>query len=326
MSIERRRLFALGAGAAAVAATGGAGVAEASAGGSAGAPSDAQLARSLGLRSRYAEVNGTRLHYVTGGRGAPLVLLPGWPQTWWEFHKILPGLAERYQVFALDMRGQNGSAKPAGGYDKKTMARDVFELTRQLGLGPVNIAGHDIGAMVAHSFAVNHPAATRKVALLDVGHPDESLYTHQPLLVRPGQGFSLWWFAFNQVQGLPEQLIAGRARYVVDYFLDLFMFDPSSAGERDRRIYARAYDAPDAIRAGNAWYQAFHADIADFATYGKITVPLLGLAGEFSYDFMKDVWAGQGTDVRVEKVPGAGHFLAEENPAKVLAELKSFFG
>jgi pimeloyl-ACP methyl ester carboxylesterase len=324
MSIERRRLFALGAGAAAVAATGGATVAEA-APASSGAPSDAQLAWSLGLRSRYAEVNGTRLHYVTGGEGAPLVLLPGWPQTWWQFHKILPALAERYRVFAIDMRGQNGSAKPAGGYDKKTMARDVFELTRKLGLGQVNLAGHDIGAMVAHSFAVNHPAGVRKLALLDVSHPDESLYD-QPLMPRPGHGFSLWWFAFNQVQGLPEKLVSGRARHLVDYFLDNLTLNPAAAGERDRRIYARAYDRPDAIRAGNAWYQQFHTDIADFATYGKITVPLLGLAGEFSYEFMKDVWAGQGTDVRVEKVPGAGHFLAEENPDKVQSELIGFFG
>jgi pimeloyl-ACP methyl ester carboxylesterase len=324
MDINRRRLLALGAGAA-VAATAG-GVATPAVGavdtsGAGGVPSDAALARSLGLRSEYAKGQ----HYVIGGHGEPLVLLPGWPQTWWEFHKILPALAKRYTVIAIDLRGMGGSDKPADGYDKKTMARDVHELVQHLGYDSVNIAGHDIGAMVAHSFAVNHRAATRKVVLMDVGHPDESLY-QQPLLVKPGQGFSLWWFAFNQVQGLPEQLITGRSRYLVDYFMDAFPPDPSMIDELSRRIYAHAYAGPQAIRAGNAWYQAFHTDVVDFATYDRITAPFLGLTSEYSYEFMKTVWAGQGTDVRVHKVPGTGHFLAEENPQAVIAELKAFLG
>lgn len=322
MDIDRRRMLALGAGAA-LAGVASTGTASAH-GGAAGAPSDEELARSLGLRSRFARVNGTRLHYVTGGKGAPLVLLPGWPQTWWSFHKLLPELAERYRVIAVDIRGMGGSSKPAGGFDKKTMARDVYELLRGLGITSAYVAGHDIGSMVAHSFAVNHPDATRKLALMDVGHPDPSLYD-QKLLVKPGEGFNLWWFAFNQVQGLPEQLIAGRASYIVDYFLDTIMIDPSNASPRDRRIYAAAYQRPEAIRAGNGWYQAFHQDIADFTTYPKISVPLLGLASEFSFDFMQYVWAGQGTDVRVHKVPGTGHFLPEENPAAVLSELTAFF-
>ncbi|WP_328993349.1 alpha/beta hydrolase [Kribbella sp. NBC_01245] len=323
MDINRRRALGLGAGVAAVLTGGAAQAAQAQA--QAGAPSDEALARSLGLRSRYAQVNGVRLHYVTGGSGEPLVLVPGWPQTWWAWHKVLPALAERYQVIALDMRGMGGSAKPAGGYDKKTMARDIFELTRHLGFGKVNIAGHDIGSMVAHSFAVNHAAATDKVVLMDVGHPDPSLYDI-PLLPRPHEGLNLWWFAFNQVQGLPEQLVAGRSRFLVDHLFDTILMDPASIGERDRRIYAQAYAKPDAIRAGNAWYQAFHTDIADFATYGKITAPLLGLASEYSYDFMQYVWAGQGTDVRVQKVPNTAHFLAEENPTAVLSALTTFLG
>lgn len=321
MDINRRRLLALGAGAAAAATAGAVTPAAATETTAGGVPSDAALARSLGLRSKYAKGQ----HYVIGGHGEPLVLLPGWPQTWWEFHKILPALAKRYTVIALDLRGMGGSDKPADGYDKKTMARDVHDLIRHLGYDSVNIAGHDIGAMVAHSFAVNHRAATRKVVLMDVGHPDPSLYD-LPLLVRPGQGFSLWWFAFNQVQGLPEQLITGRSRYLVDYFMDAFPFDPSTIDERSRRIYARAYSGPQAIRAGNAWYQAFHQDVVDFATYGRITAPFLGLTSEYSHDYMQGVWADQGTDVRVHKIPGTGHFLAEENPQAVIAELTTFLG
>ncbi|MEV6417385.1 alpha/beta hydrolase [Kribbella sp. NPDC051718] len=321
MDMDRRRLLALGAGAAVAAGvTGSATTAQATSAGG-GVPSDAALARKLGLRSKYAKGQ----HYVIGGHGEPLVLLPGWPQTWWSFNKILPALAKRYTVIAVDLRGMGGSAKPADGYDKKTMAADVHALVRHLGYDSVNIAGHDIGAMVAHSFAVNHRAATRKLVLMDVGHPDPSLYD-LPLLVRPGQGFSLWWFAFNQVQSLPEKLITGRSRHIVDYFMDAFPPDPSAIDELSRRVYAHAYAGPDAIRAGNAWYQGFHQDVVDFAGYGKITAPFLGLTSEYSYESNLAVWSGQGTDVRVHKVPGTGHFLAEENPQAVISELTAFLG
>jgi pimeloyl-ACP methyl ester carboxylesterase len=115
--------------------------------------SDAPLAASLpgDFRNGYGEVNGTRIHYVEGGKGTPVLLLPGWPQTWWEFHKIMPELAKRHRVIAVDLRGMGGSAKPGLGYDKKNMAKDIHELTQALGYKQVNIAGHDIGAMVAYS-------------------------------------------------------------------------------------------------------------------------------------------------------------------------------
>ncbi|MFI5712647.1 alpha/beta fold hydrolase [Kribbella sp. NPDC051620] len=321
MDMDRRRLLALGAGAAVAAGVTGSAITAQATGTGGGVPSDAALARKLGLRSKYWKGQ----HYVIGGHGEPLVLLPGWPQTWWSFNKILPALAKRYTVIAVDLRGMGGSAKPADGYDKKTMAADVANLVHHLGYDSVNIAGHDIGAMVAHSFAVNHRAATRKLVLMDVGHPDPSLYD-LPLLVRPGQGFSLWWFAFNQVQSLPEKLITGRSRHIVDYFMDTFPPDPSAIDELSRRVYAHAYAGPAAIRAGNAWYQGFHQDVVDFAGYGKITAPFLGLTSEYSYESNLAVWSGQGTDVRVHKVPGTGHFLAEENPQAVISELTAFLG
>ena len=123
-------------------------------------------------------MNGTRIHYVEGGKGTPVLLLPGWPQTWWEFRKIMPELAKRHRVIAVDLRGMGGSAKPGLGYDKKNMAKDIHELTQALGYKQVNIAGHDIGAMVAYSFAANYPDVTLKICLIDVAHPGrESLHT-----------------------------------------------------------------------------------------------------------------------------------------------------
>jgi pimeloyl-ACP methyl ester carboxylesterase len=318
--MDRRSLLALGVAATTLAVTG----EEASA--DQGVPSDAALARSLGdFRSGSAEVNGTRLHYVAGGKGSPLVLLPGWPQTWWQFRKMMPALAKKYRVIAVDLRGMGGSGKPADGYDKKTMARDIYELVRQLGYDKVDVAGHDIGAMVAYSFAANHPDAVGKIALIDVPHPDESLYD-LTLVPRPGQPFFLWWFAFNQVGVLPEQLLTGRFRLLVDHLCGLMLDNQNAIGDHDRAIYAHAYSTPDAIRAGNGWYKTFSQDIADEQTYPPLTTPILGLISPLSYDFVANVLSRQGTDVRLRKIENTGHYIPEEQPDALVAELTKYFG
>ena len=106
-----------------------------------------------GFENKYAVVNGVKLHYVDGGSGKPLICLPGWPQTWYSFHTVAPALACDYRVIVVDIRGMGTSDKPEQGYDKKTMAQDIYELTRQLQLDTVSLLGHDIGGMVAMSFA-----------------------------------------------------------------------------------------------------------------------------------------------------------------------------
>ncbi|MFD5830773.1 alpha/beta fold hydrolase [Lentzea sp. NPDC060358] len=313
MELNRRSVFALGAGAA-LAATAG----------TAGADASKHREPDLpGFRHNYAEVNGVRLHYVTGGTGEPLVLLPGWPQTWWLYHKIMPALAAKFRVIAVDLRGMGGSEKPAGGFDKKTMATDIHELIRKLGYTKVNVVGHDLGSMSAFAFAANFPAATNKVAFMDVLHPDESFY-QIPLLPRPG-GFSVWWFAFNQVLQLPEQLLTGRFRYLADWLFDHTAFTPAAIDERSRQIYTRAYDSAEAIRATNGWYQAFHQDIADGKTYAKLAPPVLGLASVSSYDQFAATLPAVANQFELVRVDGSGHWLAEEQPDLVAREITRFF-
>ncbi|GLF92877.1 alpha/beta fold hydrolase [Streptomyces yaizuensis] len=300
--------------------------------------SDVALARRLGpgFTSRHADVNGIRLHYVTGGTGEPLILLGGWPQTWWQWHKVMPELARRYRVIAVDLRGMGGSDKPAGGYDKKTMARDIRELIRHLGLTTAGIAGHDIGAMVAYAHAANHPEATTRAVLLDVPHPDASLSAlgllpgpdqHADSVVEAGDRTYLWWFAFNQIRGLPEQLLEGRSRPLVDWLFAYLAHDPDTLDDFSRQVYAHAYATPDAIRAGNGWYQAFNRDIADERTYGPVTVPLLALGGEHSnYAYLRDLMPAKGTEVTVREVADCGHYLPEEQPRAVIDALTAFLG
>lgn len=306
MRLDRRALFGLGASVATVVATGGV------------ASATPVVTPSLpGFRSGHA----AGVHYVTRGAGEPLLLLPGWPQTWWEFRKIMPALARRYRVIAVDLPGIGTSRATAG--DKKSMAAAIHGLVRALGLTSVHVAGHDIGAMVAFSFAANHRDATRTVTIMDVAHPNEGLQ-YIPLLAPPGQ-IHPWWFAFNQVQGLPEELLAGRFRLMIDYLCDLLLFDKSAVGPRDRAVYASAYSTPEAIRAGNAWYQTLFQDIEDQKSYATITAPMLGIASVASGG-LAETLREKGSDVRIVDVPTSGHFLPEEQPDTVVKAITDLIG
>jgi pimeloyl-ACP methyl ester carboxylesterase len=293
--------------------------------------SDAALVKSLpGFRNGYATVNGVRLHYVSGGKGAPLVLLPGWPETWWTFHKIMPVLAQHYTVIVVDLRGMGASSKPVDGYDKKTMAADIHELTRSLGYDKVAIAGHDIGSAVAFAYAENYPDATDKLVMMEFPHPDDSLQT-LPLL--PAQGAygdrlgsarpNLWWFAFNQVKGLPEQLLAGRFRLEEDWLFHYFLVNEDAVDARDRAVYEHAYNRADAIRAGNAWYQAFPQDVIDNRSYGQLSMPVLVMGGP-AYKWMTKVVGQKAANLSAVDIENSGHFIQEEQPEVVAQTMLGF--
>ncbi|MBB5936566.1 alpha/beta fold hydrolase [Streptomyces zagrosensis] len=299
-------------------------------------PTDAELAASLegDFVSAYADVNGVRLHHVTGGSGAPLILLGGWPQTWWQFRKVLPALARTFRVTAVDLRGMGGSDKPESGYDKRTMARDIHELIRHLGHDAAFVAGHDIGASLGYHLAANHPESVRRLVTIDLGVPDASWLEigmlpgsdEQAAALAHGSGGYPWWFAFNQVRGLPEELLVGRFRPVIDWLYGHMLLDQDSVEEDARRIYAHAYDTRDAIRAGNGWYQTMRQDITDLASYDPVTLPVLTLAGETSYPALRaQMGADKGTDIRVVEVKGSGHYVPEEQPQIVVRELAAFF-
>ena len=293
--------------------------------------SDAALVKSLpGFSNGFTEVNGVRLHYVVGGKGEPLVLLPGWPETWWTFHKIMPALAAHYTVIAVDLRGMGASSRPADGYDKKTMAGDIRELVKSLGYDKVNLAGHDIGSAVAFAYAENYPQATGKLVMLELPHPDDSLLSF-PLLPAQGSvgdklGTSrpyLWWFAFNQVNGLPEKLLAGHIRVEQDWLFKYFLVDENAVDARDRAVYERAYNSADAIRASNAWYQTLTQDVSDNRSYGTLEMPVLAMGGP-AYGWMKKVVAQKTANLTAVKVEDSGHFIQEEQPEFVTRTMVDF--
>lgn len=276
-----------------------------------------------GFESKFATVNSTQLHYVIGGQGEPLLLLPGYPETWWAYHKIMPLLAEKYQVIVVEMRGMGESDKPFQGYEKKNMAKDIDALVQQLGFDCVYIGGHDIGAHVAFSFACNYPEKTAKLVMLDTPHPDAGMY-HLPMLPIPGGNYTYpWWLAFNQVRELPEQLVEGRMGIMIHWLFNQLTVNKEAISEFDRDLYAHAYNSKEAIRASNAWYQAFGQDIEDSKTYANLNMPVLGIGGS-GYEILKGSLAPVVTNLKLVQIPNCGHFILAEKPREVAEEMLLF--
>ncbi|HTG10419.1 MAG TPA: alpha/beta hydrolase [Candidatus Eisenbacteria bacterium] len=273
-----------------------------------------------GFTERFAKVNGTRLRYVVGGQGAPVVLLHGYAETGHMWRPIMPLLAKSHTVIVPDLRGAGGSAKPPSGYDKKTMAVDIHELTRSLKLDRVAIVGHDIGLMVAYAFAAQFPQSTERIALMDAFLPGIGDWTHVWLLR------DLWHFHFYGE--VPLALVKGRERIYLEHFWNDFAADRKrSVPEVDRRFYAKAYAQPGAMRAGFEYFRAFERDAADFAKLGqtKLTMPMLVLSGEKAGGtFLIDQAKMVATDVRGQVVTGSGHWLMEEAPKTVIPALLDF--
>ncbi|GAA3122521.1 alpha/beta fold hydrolase [Streptosporangium carneum] len=271
---------------------------------------------------------GLRLHYVTAGEGErTVVLLHGFPQTWWEWRHVIPPLVESgFRVVAPDYRGAGHSWRPAGGYDKRTVARDVqILLRRHLGLeGPVAVVGHDIGLMVAYAYTRAYREEVSHLVVMDAPLPGTEVFDR--LRGDP----RVWHFAFHGARDVAEMLVAGRERPYLQTFFNVRNSDPSAISEADLDVYVSAYSAPGAMRAGFELYRAFDQDARDnraaLESEGKLTVPVLAVGGAASTsgslveEMMKEV----AENVVGCVVPGTAHWIAEENPRALVASLLGF--
>jgi pimeloyl-ACP methyl ester carboxylesterase len=264
-----------------------------------------------------AAVNGIQMHYVIGGQGDPVVLLHGWPQTWYEWHKVMPALAKNYTVVAPDLRGLGDTSKPLTGYDANTTAEDIYQLLSMLGLHQkIYLVGHDVGVLTAYSYAASHPNNVSKLVILDV-----------PPLPPPGFEDCCWWFKFHQTSDIPEMLTAGKEREYLSWFYR-FAYNPEAITEADIDKYVASYSAPGGMRAGFEYYRAFPTTLEQNREHAnvKLPMPVLALGGEYSFGnaaltSMKSL----ATDVRGGIIPFSGHWIAEERPEFLINQLLSFF-
>jgi pimeloyl-ACP methyl ester carboxylesterase len=266
------------------------------------------------------------IDYVIGGRGPTLVLLHGYPQSWYEWRHILPALAEHYTVIAPSLRGAGHSDAPPAGYDKKTLAGDIHGLLAQIGHDKdIRLVGHDIGLMVAYSYAAAHPQDVIKLVLSEAFIPDTSIYTF-PSLTADGPG--PWHFGFFLLtNGFPEQLIAGNETLWVDKFIDSIEVVKGAVTPDEVAVFAEYLRDPAHLQATLAWFRTWPQDMVDNAEYQKtkLTMPVLAIGAQGSLgDFVADNARDYASDVTGVVVPNSGHWIYEEHPAELTQMLLNF--
>ena len=271
-------------------------------------------------QSRFANVNGVRLHYLIAGKGDPVVLLHGYAETSHMWLPLIAELAKTHAVVAPDLRGAGQSSTPPDGYAKAAMAQDIHALARKLGYERVRIVGHDIGLMVAYAYAAQYPSEVDRIVLMDAFLPGVGKW-RDVWLMR-----DLWHFHFYGKT--PLALVHGRERIYFEHFWNDFAANPKhSVPERDRRIYAKAYARPGGMRSGFEYFRTFEQDAKEFTLFAQtpLPMPMLVLTGEkASGDFLIEQGRQVATNVEGVVVRGSGHWLMEEAPDQVIPKLVEF--
>jgi pimeloyl-ACP methyl ester carboxylesterase len=285
----------------------------------------AQQASLTGVTHHHAKVNGTELHYVSAGtEGSPVLLVHGFPETWWTFRKLIPLLAASHRVFAVDLRGFGDSDNGAGTYDSKTSAEDLHLLIEKLNVGPVHLTGQDISGATVLRLAATHPDDVLSFTAIEMGLPGFGL----EMLADVTHG-GTWHIGVLAAPNIPEMLLTGRERE----FLRKFAFPamsatPGAITEADIDEFVRTYSRPDGWRGAIGLYQSMlqeGEDIAALVAARKLSMPVLAIGaggGEFTFATMSQIASGQVRSVSLE---GVGHYAALEAPDKVADVLLDFF-
>jgi pimeloyl-ACP methyl ester carboxylesterase len=265
-------------------------------------------------------VEGTTLHFVRGGTGSPIVLLHGWPQTWVEWRNVMPALAQNHTVIAFDLPGLGTSTIPSGGYDKTTVAKRIREGVRKLGFtGQVGILSHDLGALVAYSYARDFPTEVSRAAVLDV--------TLSGFGLEQAYGLS-WHFGFNMSPApVPETIMDNDD---VPTYLGM-LFNSAHHPERiNQQAYFNAYSSPARRTAGYGYYRAFPTDITDNQSKAPghhLQMPVLAMGAEFGFGpFVAQSYSQVADDVRTVIAPDSAHWIEEENSPFLIDCANLFFG
>jgi haloacetate dehalogenase len=272
-------------------------------------------------------------HRLAPGK-PPLLLLHGNPQTHYMWHKVAVRLAERYSVVAPDLTGYGESAKPKtdsehAPYSKRAMAKTQVALMAKLGFERFFVAGHDRGGRVAYRMAFDHPQRVEKVAVLDIV-PTWEAYKRADMAF--GQSYFHWFF-MTQPFDLPERLIGADPEFYWQRHTSREPKGPDFFAAEALADYLRCFRNPATIHAICEDYRAaatidMRIDETDRNAGRKIEAPLLALWGkkgrlEAWYDTLA-IWREWARDVRGRALD-CGHYLPEEKPDEVAAELEAFF-
>lgn len=277
-----------------------------------------------GIMHHSAHVNGTTIHYVSAGAaGSPLLLVHGFPETWWAFHKLIPLLAMHHRVFAVDLRGFGDSSNAEGDYDSTTSSEDLHLLIGQLDVGPMHLTGQDISGTTVFRLAATYPEDVRSFTAIEMGLPGFGLeglgdITH---------GGS-WHIGVLAAPGIPEMLLTGREReFLGEWAFPAMTAVQGSITDADIDEFVRTYSRPNGWRGAIGLYQSMLTEgdsVKALAETSPLTMPVLAIGaggGPFTVGTMSQITAGGVTSVQLE---GVGHYVALEAPAALSSAVLDF--
>ncbi|WP_116202889.1 alpha/beta fold hydrolase [Amycolatopsis circi] len=276
-----------------------------------------------GVDHHRVSLNGTELHYVAAGTaGSPVLLVHGFPESWWVFRKLIPLLSEQHRVFAVDLRGFGDSATAAPEHDSATAAKDLSDLIACLDVGPVHLTGQDISGPTTFRVAAGRPELVRSYTGIETGLPGFGA----EMLADVTRG-GAWHIGVLAAPGIPEMLLAGRERaFLADYAIPSLTASPDAFADTDVDELVRSYARPGAFLGAAGLYRSLLSDGEELRELAarKLEMPVLAVAGR-SLDFTPATLRQVAANVTAVHIERIGHYVAMEAPAQLAAALRSFY-
>ena len=273
--------------------------------------------------SLLVDTGAVRIHVVTGGSGPAVLLLPGWPQTWYAWRLLMPALAERFTVVAAEPRGTGLSDAPVAGYDTATLAGDLATMMTRLGHSTFAVAGYDLGMAIGYALAADHP---ERVTRLAIGEASRGFAPSPPMIAPRAVAEKAWHFAFNRAGEISERMVQGREEIYFGHQFASKGAHPGSVPAEAVDVYVAALRKPATLRASFEYYRD---DLSDAQQERRrrtpLAMPVLAIGGGASMgpaveQFLRPLAVNLTSVV----LPDAGHYLSDEAPAALLAALESF--
>lgn len=273
-----------------------------------------------GGTSRIAQINGVRLHYVSAGTGPAVILLHGWPQTWFAWRATMERLSSHFTVIAPDLRGVGLSERTPSGYDKRTIAADIAALITHVAGGRAHVVGHDMGGKATYMLANLHPESIDKLVLVDCLIPG----TENMNALRGGA----WHYGFHMAPEIPEMLTRGREREYIAAQIRAWSYKKEAVTETAISEFAYHYASPGGMTAGFAYYRALREDAALAASFEgqSMNMPVLAIGGRYGVGTkLADALSKQARDLTAVIAENSGHFVADEAPDFFCDQVERFF-
>ena len=275
--------------------------------------------------SRYVDTGEVRLHAVTGGEGPPLLLVHGWPQTWYAWRMLMPALARDFSVVAVDQRGIGLSGKPSGGYDTASLASDLVRTDGRARPPTLRLVRDRRRHADRLRPGCGSPRPGRPAGRLR--GPLPGISPSPPLFLPPQLNERLWHLAFNQLPKVNEQLVTGREDIFFGAEFDASAGTNKLPGDAVKYYIDTLAADPDQLRGSFDFYRAIPTTIAqnEQRKARRLTLPVLAIGGaESAGEGVGNTMKLAADDVRTLVIPGCGHWVAEQAPDQLLAALTAF--